>query len=77
MFCYARTGDIRLNVSINMGDIEVGSLWQKSYVACQPMTDLPRLSFEKHLEIISSLALFGAQEEKDMMIFPSLSGKTF
>ena len=77
VFCYARTGDIRLNVSINMGDIEVGSLWQKSYVACQPMTDLPRLSFEKHLEIISSLALFGAQEEKDMMIFPSLSGKTF
>lgn len=76
-FCYARTGDIRLNVFISMGDIEVGSLWQKSYVACQPMTDLPGLSFEKQLETISSLALPGAQEENNMMIFPSLGGKMF
>ena len=59
-----------------MGDIEVGSCWQKSYVACQPMTDLPKLSYEKHLEIISTLALSGAQEKNDM-IFPSLNGKMF
>lgn len=59
-----------------MGDIEVGNRWQKSYVACQPMTDLPKLSYEKHLEIISTLALSRAQEKNDM-IFPSLNEKMF
>lgn len=48
-FCYARTGDIRLNGSHQYGWHRGWKPWAKVYVACQPMTDLPRPSFEKQL----------------------------